>query len=118
MPDGMHIHTEIDPIVERNGFGSVDVGDVQHIVPGVFFQTATYNIGAAAGHTWQNTVCAGNGIGIKGMIYASKIMAVAGIKALEDPTIIERAKEEFEKTMNGKEYSCPIPSDLPIPNTN
>lgn len=114
VPEGMHMHTEIDPIGNTNSFGSVDVGDVQHMVPGVFFQTATQNIGAA-GHSWQNTACAGSSLGMKGMLYGSKIMAVAGIKALEDPTIIEKAKEEFDKTMNGREYKNPIPAQVPVP---
>ncbi len=113
--DGIHIHTEVDPIDNQNGFASTDVGDVQHIVPGVLFMTATQNIGAA-GHSWHNTVCAGSSLGTKGMLYASKIMAVAGIKALQDPTIIDRAKDEFDKTMNGKVYVNPIPNEVPIPN--
>ena len=112
--EGMQMHTEIDPIEKNNSFGSVDVGDVQHIVPGVFFQTATQNLGAA-GHSWQVTACAGSSLGTKGMLYASKVMAVAGIKALENPTIIEKAKEEFENTMNGRVYENPIPNDVPVP---
>lgn len=112
--EGMQIHTEVDPIANVNSFGSTDVGDVQHIVPGVFFMTATQNIGAA-GHSWQNTACVGSPIGMKGMLYGSKIMAVAGIKAIEDPTIIEKAKEEFDETMKGRKYINPIPDEIPLP---
>ena len=109
-----HIHQDVLPIINMNAYGSTDVADVQHIAPGVFFMTATSNIGAA-GHSWHNTVCAGNSIGQKGMIYASKVMAVAGLKALEDAEIIRDAKSEFTEAMGGQKYECPIPEGLPIP---
>lgn len=114
IPKNMQIHNEIGPIVDENSYGSTDVGDVQHIAPGVMFYTATNNIGAA-GHSWQITAATGSSIGEKGMLSAAKIMAVAGIKALEDPSIIEDAKAEFDKVMNGKTYICPITDDIAIP---
>lgn len=114
IPQGMQIHNEIAPIVDENGYGSTDVGDVQHIAPGVMFYTATNNIGAA-GHSWQITASSGSSIGEKGMLMAAKVMAVAGIKALEDPSIIQEAKAEFDKVMNGKTYKCPITDEIPIP---
>ncbi len=114
IPKDMQIHSEIGPIVDEDGYGSTDVGDVQHIAPGVMFYTATNNIGAA-GHSWQITSSVGSSIGEKGMLTAAKIMAVAGIKALEDPSIIEDSKKEFDKVMNGKTYKCPITDDIPIP---
>jgi aminobenzoyl-glutamate utilization protein B len=52
---------------------------------------------------------------MKGMIYASKVMAVAGIKAIEDPSIVEMAKAEFDKAMNGRKYECPMPDEIPVP---
>lgn len=49
------------------------------------------------------------------MLHGAKIMAVAGMKALKDHSIIERAKEEFKNKMDGKEYVCPITADIKIP---
>lgn len=112
--EGTHIDDKVGPIVDVNSYGSTDVGDVQHIVPGVMFYTAIHNIGAA-GHSWQITSCSGSSLGSKGMLYAAKVMAVAGIKALEDPSIVEDAKAEFKEVMKGKTYECPIPDDVPIP---
>lgn len=100
--------------ISANNYGSTDVGDVQHITPGVMFMTATANINAA-GHSWNNTSCAGTDIGMKGMIFAAKTMAEAGLKVLADPSIVTRAKEEFNNSMKGTEYICPIPADLEIP---
>jgi aminobenzoyl-glutamate utilization protein B len=112
--EGIPIANYISPIAENNGFGSTDVGDVQHIAPGVMFTTATHNI-AAPGHSWQITASSGSSYGQKGMLYASKVMAKAAMKAIKDPSIIEKAKEEFNEVMGNKEYECPIPNDVPIP---
>lgn len=114
IPEGVQLLNTVDPIKNDNGYGSTDVGDVQHIAPGVMFNTTTSNAGAA-GHSWQITACSGSTIGMKGMIYAAKIMAVAGIKVLEDQSILEKAKKEFDKKMNGKKYVNPIPDYVPIP---
>lgn len=97
-----------------NNYGSTDVGDVQHIVPGAMFMTATANIGAA-GHSWNNTACAGHSIGMKGMIYAAKSMADAGYKLMKNPELVEQAKIEFKNTMNGRKYVNPITEDVKIP---
>src|SRR5660397_217722 len=39
IPKDMQIHSEIGPTVDEDGYGSTDVGDVQHIAPGVMFYT-------------------------------------------------------------------------------
>ncbi|HHX69496.1 MAG TPA: amidohydrolase [Gallicola sp.] len=100
---------------KSNSFNSTDVGDVQHIVPGAMFMTATANIGAA-GHSWHNTTCGATEIGFKGMLYAAKVMADSSLKLINDPAIVDKAKEEFEKSMNGKKYICPITEDVKFPN--
>lgn len=98
-----------------NLYGSTDVGDVQHMVPGIMFMTATANIGAA-GHSWNNTACSAHPIGMKGMLYAAKSMADASLKLFENPELVEKAKEEFNNSMEGIEYVNPITDDLEIPN--
>ncbi|MFP4457462.1 MAG: hypothetical protein ACLFPS_07370 [Clostridia bacterium] len=105
----------ISPIASNNGFSSTDVGDVQHIAPGVIFFTDTHNI-AATGYSRQITASAGSSYGQKVMIYATKVMAYAAIKAIKNPNIIEKAKAEFKEVMKNKEYNCPIPDEVPIPN--
>ncbi len=112
--EGEEIHSSVSEIASDNSYGSTDVGDVQHIVPGVFFTTATYNIGAA-GHSWQVTSCSASSIGEKGMLLASKIMAATGLKLLENPKLVDAAKKEFDEVMGGKSYECPVPEDLPVP---
>lgn len=103
-------------IETANSYGSTDVGDVQHIVPGIMIRTATYNIGAP-GHSWQITACSGMSIGEKGMNRAAQVMAVSALKVLNDTSIYEAAKAEFDQEMAGKKYVCPIPAEVPVPYT-
>ena len=103
--------TTVSPVLNEDGYGSTDVGDVMHIVPCVQVMTATSNL-AAPGHSWQITACAGMSIGMKGMLYGSKVMAATAMKLVEEPALIEQAKEEFAKQMNGRTYKCPIPKEI------
>lgn len=114
LPTDTQLHTGVAPMVARSGGGSTDVGDVQHICPGVMFNTACYAIGVP-GHSWQITACTGSTIGEKGMIYAARAMALCALKVIEDPKIYEEAKKEFDTVMNGKKYICPIPAEIPVP---
>lgn len=111
---GMQIDTNEPKITADNSFGSTDVGDVLHIVPGVLVMTPTANIGAPF-HSWYITTCGRHDIGMKGMLNAAKILAVTGAKAVADPQIISDAKAEFNERTKGKGYVCPIPDDIPIP---
>ena len=113
--EGLVLYNSEPMNIYTNIYASSDVGDVQHIVPSAFFMTATANIGAA-GHSWNNTATAGHAIGMKGMIFAAKAMALAGLKIVEDPKIVDIAKEEFDKSMAGTKYICPITDDIQIPN--
>ncbi len=106
--------TFVTPVMNRDGYGSTDVGDVQHIVPCVQVMTATCNL-AAPGHSWQITACAGMSIGEKGMIYGAKVLAATAMKMVDDPKLVEAAKAEFAESMKGKSYKCPIPKEIPIP---
>lgn len=106
--------TFVSPVLNEDGYGSTDVGDVQHIVPCVQVMTATYNL-AAPGHSWQVTACSGMSIGMKGMLYGAKVMAASAMKLVNEPKLLAEAKEEFKKQMNGRTYKCPIPKEIPVP---
>ena len=111
---GAALHEGVTPLVVYDGFGSSDVGDVQHIVPGVSFGTATANIGAP-GHSWQFSACSGHSIGMKGMILACKVIALFGLRIIESPEVLEAARLEFAQSMDGKSYICPITPEMKVP---
>lgn len=96
---------EIIKINDREAImaGSVDAGDVSYITPFSQITAATWPIGTAA-HTWVATASSGSGIGMNAMIFAAKVMAGTVYDLLSDNTIIDDAKEEFDKSLSGFKY--------------
>jgi aminobenzoyl-glutamate utilization protein B len=82
---------------EDAGRASTDVGDVSWSVPTVGLDAATWIPGVSA-HSWQAVACGGTEIGIKGLMVAAKTMALTAIDLYTDPSLIEKAKDEFKKT--------------------
>lgn len=81
---------------EDEGKASTDVGDVSWTVPTVGLLAATWIPGTSA-HSWQAVACGGTEIGIKGLMVAAKTMALTAIDLYTDPSLIEKAKDEFKK---------------------
>ena len=96
--------------------GSSDVGDCSHVIPTAQFVGACFVPGTPA-HSWQMVSQGKEEIAIKGMLYASKVLADASIKLIENPELIKLAKKEFIQITDGKGYSCPIPPEIK-PNMN
>lgn len=93
--------------------GSTDVGDVSWLVP-----TAQLNVVAvpsnAPGHSWQQVSCGKSSIGHKSVICAGKVLASAAIELIENPDLVQAAKDEF-KIRAKAGYFCPVPADaIPI----
>lgn len=91
--------------------GSTDVGDASWCAPTVQLTTACYPAGTA-GHSWQMVACGKSDMAHKGMLYASKAMAMTGLDMLTNPTLLEQAKEEFNRRLGGESYKNPIPKDV------
>ena len=87
--------------------GSTDVGDVGYATPTVMLHVATACLGNV-GHSWQNTAFSCSSIGMKGMVAAAEIMALACLRTMEQPELLEKAKAELRQK-NGGKYSCPLP---------
>lgn len=85
------------------GGGSSDVSDVSYVVPTVGLEAATWIPGTSA-HSWQAVASGGTEIGTKGMLVASKTMALTAIDLFSKPTVIVKAKEEFIKSVGDYKY--------------
>lgn len=108
------IFTGVAPISKEIIYASTDVGDVAHIVPTASATVATAGLGAP-GHSWQMVSSSGGSIGLKGMVYAAKVLAASGVRLAETPELVKKAKEEFDRMMDGESYICPIPEEMEIP---
>jgi aminobenzoyl-glutamate utilization protein B len=97
--------------------GSSDVGDVSWIVPMGQIMTTCAPLGVQF-HTWQATASFGSSIGLKGMHYSAKIMALSAYELLLDQDgILEKAKTEFKASTKGMSYKPVIPANAkpPVP---
>lgn len=104
------IHQNIVPKDKTMAYsitGSSDIGDVSWLMPFSAMFTATWPLGVNA-HTWQAASASGSGLGQKGMLYASKIMAGMFFDLVSDSEILNKAKEEFKKRTEGKPYQSPL----------
>ncbi len=77
----------------RAGMGSTDVADVSWVVPTAGLRTATWVPGTPA-HSWQAIAAGGMSIGIKGMIVATKTLALTAVEVFTNPAIVEAAAAE------------------------
>ncbi len=104
---GIETATKVKPlsyVVEGNS-GSTDVGDVSYAKPTVGLRGATWVPGTAA-HSWQAVATGGTEIGTKGMLVASKTMALTAIDLMSNPILIQKATEEFKTSIGDYKYKA------------
>jgi len=90
--------------------GSTEVGDVSWITPTGQISTCCWPLGTP-GHSWQTVASSGSSIGVKGMLFAAKGMALAGLDLLTKPDLLVKAREAFDKARDGQTYVTPLPED-------
>lgn len=90
---------------------SSDVGDVSWNVPTGQIVTACHTPKTPA-HSWQLVSQGRTSIAHKGLIMAAKIIAAASVDVLENPAIVDEAKAELKKRLNGTVYHSAIPKDV------
>src|SRR5215831_18660947 len=107
---------EIVPLDAKSApmMGSTDVGDVSWVVPTVQARGATYAIGTP-GHSWQLTAQGKTAAAHKGLVHVAKVMACTAVDALQDPTLIARAKADLVARTKARPYVCPLPADAKPP---
>ncbi|MCF0151596.1 MAG: amidohydrolase [Firmicutes bacterium] len=96
--------------LDETGAGSTDVADVSWVTPLIYLRVPTLANGTI-GHHWTVTAQGKGPVAKKGLHIAARLMADTCIDMLEDPSLIEAAKEEFKKQLKGKKYEeeCLIP---------
>lgn len=99
-------HSDTPPLMG----GSTEVADVSWITPTGQLTTTCWPLGTP-GHSWQTVVSSGSSIGAKGMLFASKAMALAGLDLFTKPDVLAQAKADFEQARGGKVYVSPLPAD-------
>ncbi len=114
------LHTVVEPLEATDpnaGGGSTDVGDVSWVVPTIRLSVATAPIGTPW-HSWAVVACGGMSIGHKGMLHASKTLAMTMVDLYEDSKKIEAVKAEYKKSKGNTVYKGLLPDGPPPVNQN
>ena len=107
LPEDAQLFTGVSEPNFAQEMASTDAGDVMHIAPGINFGTACAPL-CAMPHTWQACSAYGGEIGIKGMLFGAKAMALCAIRLAESPETVARAKAAFLKDTGSAPYVCPL----------
>jgi len=91
--------------ISEGNSGSTDVGDVSYTLPTVGLRAATWVPGTPA-HSWQAIAAGGTEIGTKGMLVASKTMALTTIDLMSNPDLLKKATDEFNKSKGDYKYKA------------
>ena len=92
--------------------GSTDVGDVSWNVPNINL-SVTVAPKDTPWHSWAVVACGSTSIGHKGMLYASKAMAMTMLDLFEDPKLVEKVKAEYKERKGDEVYEANIPDGPP-----
>ena len=87
--------------------GSTDVAEVSWVAPTVQVTTACWAPGTP-GHSWGITASGGMSIGHKGMIHAAKAMAITAASLHDDPSLLNRARDDHREMTGGRAYRAPL----------
>ncbi len=85
----------LEETLEHPSGGSTDVGDVSWVVPTIRLATTVAPKGTPW-HSWAVVACSGMSIGHKGMVYASKALAMTMVDLFEDKKLRDEVKAEFK----------------------
>jgi aminobenzoyl-glutamate utilization protein B len=91
--------------------GSTDVADVSWVTPTAQFTLTCYAMGTPS-HSWQQVAQGKSSIAHKGLIAASKIIAMTAIEIFENPNMLEQVRKDYLEDLEGEEYICPIPKNI------
>jgi aminobenzoyl-glutamate utilization protein B len=69
--------------------------------------------GNVAWHGWPVVACGGMSIGHKGLVFASKALAMTMVDLFENEQLRNSMRTEFEKRKNGQVYKAYIPDGPP-----
>lgn len=89
---------------------SSDVGDVSNVIPTCWLCVACWTV-ETTNHSWQATAQGPTSIAHKGILCAGKTLALSAVKLMEQPELVEKARQELFAITGGK-YVGTVPLDL------
>ena len=77
--------------------------------------TAACFVAGSPGHSWQNVAAVGSPIGHKGMMVASKVLALSTVDLLQNPAELKEARGDFQERMQDRKYTTVVPKGQKAP---
>lgn len=107
--DGKELSDIVEPYFESEKVmpGSTDVGDVSWVIPTAQCRVSCMALGTTL-HTWQVVSQGGTSIGHKGMLHAGKVIATTALEIMQNPEVIQHAKDELNNRKDGEAYISPL----------
>lgn len=102
----------LEETLDHPGGGSTDVGDVSWNVANINLGVTTAPAGTPW-HSWAVVACGGMSIGHKGLVYASKAMAMTMVDLFENPKLVEKVKAEYKMRKGDEVYEAMVPEGPP-----
>ncbi|MCI8454116.1 MAG: amidohydrolase [Lachnospiraceae bacterium] len=90
---------------------SSDMGDISQIAPLLQLQCACFSLGTQP-HSWMQVAQGKSSYAVKGMLFAAQTITEAAVSLMENPELVEKAKEEKKRRTKGRTYECPIPEGV------
>ncbi len=105
------IDTTINYDRRMPGRGSTDVADVSYCVPISQAHVVSTPMGCIF-HGWTTTAVGKSSIAHKGMHTAAKMMAGCVFDLWEDPSLVEKARADYNTMLDGRKYRSMIPETM------
>ena len=96
----------------ENKVRQVPVGDRGAVPDGVLTATEPVLLKGLVAH-WPVVAAGGMSIGHKGMIFASKALALTMVDLFESPELVQKVKDEFKERRGEAEYQAILPEGPP-----
>ena len=90
---------------------STDSGDASWCAPTSQISAAAWAADTPA-HTWQVVAIGKSSIAHKAMLFAAKVLGIAGAQLMADGDLLCAAQEEFAARTAASPYVCPIPKGI------
>ena len=90
---------------------STDSGDASWCAPTSQISVSAWAADTPA-HTWQVVAIGKSSIAHKAMLFAAKVLGIAGAQLMADSELLAAAQEEFAARTASTPYICPIPKGI------
>ncbi|WXR62576.1 amidohydrolase [Peptostreptococcaceae bacterium AGR-M142] len=88
-----------------------DIADVSWIIPVSNFYKTCFSF-LTPYYSWQMVSQSSTEMANKGMLNASNVLALTVLDLLQNPNLIDMAKQEHKEYLGDRKYNCPIPKDI------